>query len=169
MKLREIQYSEDGLTPVDCPMCGMPSGNVVMACDACFQAQVKHLGHIPYGSLASQREWFYDRGVQLRAEGKMPPLAKPLPIVGLPVAKCGVPRCVSLHEYGSIDYHIAADGGTWGGKAKEQTVEPVADAALSGALARQAQRRVERQEISTATSDLGLMTIEEFLEMCSAH
>jgi hypothetical protein len=72
MRAREIAYNEldTSLACGLCPCCGVGSP-FAYACMACFQDTAE----IPQGRTRSEvREWFYNRGVQLRADGRMPAL-----------------------------------------------------------------------------------------------
>lgn len=77
MDEREIAYEETGPLTV-CPCCGGSAFGKIWACDACWD--VHRRAFVVSGACGSdeavERAWFYALGVRLRAEGKMPALAK---------------------------------------------------------------------------------------------
>lgn len=77
---REIAYEREGALTV-CPCCGRPSGARGYACAGCWDANIDALVAAEIGHDDRMvRDWFYRRGVELRAQGKMPALAsKPEP------------------------------------------------------------------------------------------
>jgi hypothetical protein len=75
MTEREIAYSRCAVTVGACPCCGaLCTSGEVYACTLCYLAHGPAMVKARLPQFTAARDWFYDLGVRLRAEGKMPAL-----------------------------------------------------------------------------------------------
>jgi hypothetical protein len=113
MSEREIAYSRDAdhATCLLCPACGASESVCAMACGRCFRAHwpaVRSSLAATY-TILEARDALYDHGVRIRAEGKLPPLAKSGPA---PCPGCLSTPCDCAKECWSFVARMH-DGGVW--------------------------------------------------------
>jgi hypothetical protein len=78
MSAKEIAYNSIGVMG-HCPACGKPCDDGIrFSCETCWANDaVNSPGRAGFGGRVDVgRDWFYNRGVQLRADGRMPPLKR---------------------------------------------------------------------------------------------